>query len=166
MAGKLEDSNEYTMIRNDGSLLNVLVYSNPIFKENKPVGLRGIIVDITERKQAEDKLRESEERYRFLTNNIPDIIYSLDGEGNIVTINSPAFEHYGYTEQDSKGKPFLHFIHPEDREIVIGSFLKALEEQRKFTQGLQFRIVAGNGFSYWFEPVSYTHLTLPTSDLV
>ena len=281
MAGKLEDSNEYTMMRPDGSLLNVLVYSNPIFKENKPVGLRGIIVDITERKQAEEALQEnrqrlqfvlqgsqlgywdwnletnevkrnerwaemlgyrlddieftvkqwidfihpddqaranqsiqdhlegktpmhrieyrmrtqdgkfkwildqaqvvkrdanqrpirmsgthtditerkqveealraSEERYRFLTNNIPDIIYSLDGEGNIVTVNSPAFEHYGYAEQDSKGKPFLNFVHPEDREIVIGSFLKALEEQRKITQGLQFRIVAENGFSYWFE---------------
>jgi PAS domain S-box-containing protein len=113
--------------------------------------------DITKRKQADEALRASEENYRFLANNVPDIIYSLNGEGNIVTVNSPAFERYGYTEQDAKGKPFLDFIHPEDREIVIGSFLKALEEQRKFTHGLQFRIVAGNGVSYWFELNSQAH---------
>jgi len=93
----------------------------------------------------------SEERFRLLANNVPDVIYSLNGEGNIVTVNSSAFERYGYTEQDAKGNPFLSFVHPEDREIVITSFLKALEEQRKFTHGLQFRIVAENGISYWFE---------------
>jgi PAS domain S-box-containing protein len=117
--------------------------------------LRGLIgqlqAELAERRKAEEALRVSEERYRLLTNNVPDIIYSLDGEGNIVTVNSPAFERYGYTEQDAKGKTFLGFVHPEDREIVIGSFLKALEEQRKFTHGLQFRIVAENGVSYWFE---------------
>jgi PAS domain S-box-containing protein len=113
--------------------------------------------EIAQRKQVEESLRVSEERYRLLANNIPDIIYSLDGEGNIVTVNSSAFERYGYTEQDAKGKPFLNFIHPEDREIVIGSFLNALTEQRKFTHGLQFRIVAANGTSYWFELNSQAH---------
>jgi PAS domain S-box-containing protein len=86
-----------------------------------------------------------------LANNVPDIVYSLDGEGKIVTVNSQAFERYGYTEQNSRGKPFLTFIHPEDREIVLQSFLNAMQEQRKFTHGLQFRIVAGDGASYWFE---------------
>ncbi len=54
--GKLIESNEYTMIRKDGSTFNILVYSNPIFKDSKPVGLRGIIVDISELKQTEQEL--------------------------------------------------------------------------------------------------------------
>ncbi len=102
-------------------------------------------------KKKDAALIDREEHYRMMANNVPDIIYSLDGAGNIATINTTAFERYGYTEQDAKGKPFLNFIHPDDREIVISSFLKAIEEQRKFTQGLQFRIVTENGVSYWFE---------------
>jgi len=93
----------------------------------------------------------SEEHYRILTYNVPDIIYSLDGKGNIVNVNSPSFNRYGYDEQDAKGQPFLDFVHPEDRKVVIGSFLKALEEKRKVTTGLQFRILSKNGSSYWFE---------------
>jgi PAS domain S-box-containing protein len=107
--------------------------------------------NITERKQILESLSVSEARYRLLANNVPDIVYSLDGEGKIVTVNSQAFERYGYTEQNSRGKPFLTFIHPEDREIVINSFVKAVQEQRKLTHGLQFRIVAENGAIYWFE---------------
>ena len=107
--------------------------------------------DNGEQKQAEEAVRVSEERYRLLATNVPDIIYSLNGEGNIVTVNSSAFERYGYTEQDSKGKPFLNFILPEDRKIIMTSFIKALEEQRIFTHGLQFRIVAENGVRHWVE---------------
>jgi PAS domain S-box-containing protein len=52
------ENNEYRMIRKDGSTFPALVYSNPIMKEGKPVGLRGIIVNITEIKQAEEKVNE------------------------------------------------------------------------------------------------------------
>jgi PAS domain S-box-containing protein len=137
----------------NGELTWININSEPLYRPGEPLpyAVVATFVDITDRKQADEALRESEERYRLLANNVPDIIYSLDGAGNIVTVNSPAFERYGYTEQDSQGKPFLGFIHPEDREIVVGSFLKALEEHRKFTHGLQFRIVAENGLNYWFE---------------
>ncbi|MCX6269565.1 MAG: PAS domain S-box protein [Bacteroidetes bacterium] len=54
VSGKLEtEGNEYTMVRKDGSTFPALVYSNPEVKETRTVGLRGIIVDITERKKAE-----------------------------------------------------------------------------------------------------------------
>ena len=129
-----------TKFENEGNVWVVLAHEN-----------------ITERKQIMESLSASEARYRLLANNVPDIVYSLDGEGKIVTVNSPAFERYGYTEQNSKGKPFLTFIHPEDREIVNQSFLTAMQEQRKFTHGLQFRIVAENGSSYWLELNSQAH---------
>jgi PAS domain S-box-containing protein len=97
-------------------------------------------------------LRKSEEHYRFLTNNIPDIIYSIDGGGNIVSVNKSALERFGYTEQEATGKPFLYFVHPEDREILIKAALKDIVDMRKVTTDLQFRMVTKNGSSYWFEP--------------
>ncbi|MBK7453880.1 MAG: PAS domain S-box protein [Anaerolineales bacterium] len=129
---------EYRIIRpTDGTVRHIWAKAGDsiLDEQGNPLFLTGVAQDITERKQAEEALSESEEHYRLLANNVPDVIYSLDGAGNIVAVNSPAFERYGYTEQNSKGKPFLDFIHPEDREIVIGSFLKALEQQRKFTKG-------------------------------
>ncbi len=56
LSGEPLGSNEYTMVRKDGSMFQALVYSNPIMRDGKRVGLRGIIVDITERKQLEDEL--------------------------------------------------------------------------------------------------------------
>jgi PAS domain S-box-containing protein len=123
-----------TRFENDGDCWVVLAHEN-----------------ISERKQILESLSISEEHYRLLANNVPDIVYSLDGAGNIVTVNSSSFERYGYSEQESRGKPFLAFIHPEDRNIVLGSFLEALEERRILTHGLQFRIVAADGSIHWFE---------------
>ena len=71
-------SEEYTMLRKDGSTFDVLAYSNLILKENKSVGLRGVIVDVSEMKQAEyelvkakEKVEESEEKFRNLYENSP-----------------------------------------------------------------------------------------------
>jgi PAS domain S-box-containing protein len=107
--------------------------------------------EIDNRNNIETELRVIDDRYRFMANNVPDIIYSLDGEGKIVSINNSAFMRYGYNENDAIGKPFLNYIHPEDREIIIKSFLRAQDEKRKITTGLRFRIVSGNGSIYWFE---------------
>ncbi len=66
MAGERLGGNEYTARRKDGTTFPVLVYAAPIVHENKAVGLRGIIIDITERKRAEEALRKSEDSYRSL----------------------------------------------------------------------------------------------------
>jgi PAS domain S-box-containing protein len=48
------EPHEYSILRKDGSIYPVIIYSLPIIKEGKPVGLRGVVIDITERKQAEN----------------------------------------------------------------------------------------------------------------
>ena len=55
--GKL-GGNEYTALRKDGSRFPVIIYCSPIIYKNKPIGLRGIVVDITERKRSEKSLNE------------------------------------------------------------------------------------------------------------
>jgi len=76
----------------------------PIFLEGKPRYLAGYTIDITERKQAEEALRESEARFRQMTEDISDVIWKLDRDHRIVYI-SPADERLrGYKAEEMIGK--------------------------------------------------------------
>lgn len=55
--GEIINGIEYTAQKKDGSTFPVIIHSSPIIKENKPVGLRGVIIDITDRKRVEDQLK-------------------------------------------------------------------------------------------------------------
>ncbi len=138
--------------RNSTEKRTLHVIGRPVRDTNgNPIKVAGTTYDITMSKLADDALKKSEEQYRLLANNVPDIIYSLDSEGKITSINNSAFERYGYNENEAIGKPFLAYVHPEDHEKIISSFLKALEDKRIITKDLQFRIMDKNGSIYWFE---------------
>ncbi|MDP8239798.1 MAG: PAS domain S-box protein [Candidatus Hatepunaea meridiana] len=59
--GELLGGGEYTAIRKDGTKFPVIIYSSPIMRENDPIGFRGIVVDITERKRSEEALKKQME---------------------------------------------------------------------------------------------------------
>jgi PAS domain S-box-containing protein len=107
--------------------------------------------EVEERIKAEEELRESEEKYRTLSNNIMDIIYSLDKMGNILAVNKPAGSRYADEAEMVLGKPFIEIIHPDDREMVVNSFLQAVEDHREYTRGLQFRMQLKDGTVLWME---------------
>ena len=78
-------------------------------EDGRPIGYQGIIRDVTEQKQAMERLRKSEERFRLLSENAPDIIYTLGQRGEFTYVN-PAWEKIlGHPPEEVLGKTFRNF---------------------------------------------------------
>ncbi|PKN88976.1 MAG: hypothetical protein CVU51_02555, partial [Deltaproteobacteria bacterium HGW-Deltaproteobacteria-1] len=74
-------------------------------KENKPIGILTVSRDITERKRAEDALRESEEKYRTILEDMDDIYFEVDIRGNIAFVNTSSCKKSGYAKEELLGMP-------------------------------------------------------------
>jgi len=103
---------------------------------------------------AEQALRKSEEQYHTLTENINDIIYSMDVNG-VITYVGNQVTRYGYTPEEIVSRPYFDFVHPEDREKVIADFEKTIATGEEFPT--EFRIVDKNGKIYWVEDNGMIH---------
>ncbi len=86
MRGERLGINQYLALKKDGTTFPMLVHSSAIIRDGHPEGLRGFLVDITERKQAEQALLEIESRYRSVINSIPIgiHIYRLETDGRLI----------------------------------------------------------------------------------
>lgn len=83
--------------------------------------------DITERKRMEQKLRDSEVKYRNLILNIQDVIAEVDSEGKILYSSPQIFDLLGYQSDDLIGLNFKKFIHPDDISLVIEAMMNSQE---------------------------------------
>ena len=104
--------------------------------------------DITERIRAEQRLRESEERFRQLTEHIREVFWLKSADGSRILYVSPAYEEvWGRSCQSLYAEPFsfLETVHPEDRERVLA----ALPGQAAGEYDHEFRIVRPDGAIRW-----------------
>ncbi len=118
---------EYRARRKDGTVFPIVVHSRPIVREGRPVGLRGVVVDLTAQKQAEEALRESEQRFREMADALPETVIELDADGRLTFFNRAAYDRWGYTREDfGRGLYGLDLIAHDDRDAAREMFARAL----------------------------------------
>ena len=120
---------EYSVLRKDGSGFEARIYNAPIYRDGRPRGFRGILIDITERRKAEQGLRISEKRYRDLFNSITDLIYTQDLEGRFLSINRAVSKTMDYEPAEMIGHKAAEFMKREHRTFYDSLYLKEVVEQ-------------------------------------
>jgi len=137
----------------DGSWRHIETYCTSLLHDPT---VRGVIVnsrDITERKRAEERRREVEERYRTLVEQIPVITYVQALEhGNATEYISPQVEAmlgYAVCEYTSDPKLWINILHPDDRERVLAEDERTDETLEPY--GSEYRMFAKDGHIVWVQ---------------
>lgn len=150
LRGEPVEHNEYTYTRKDGSTFPALIYANPVYKNGALAGFRGIVLDISEQKRAEEILRENEEKYRLLVEVNQDIIFSLEEDGTILYVSPQVSEQLGYQPEEMMGMDFLEVIHPDDADRVFLAMSRNIRAGSP-TMSEQFRVRRRDGTYRWYE---------------
>jgi PAS domain S-box-containing protein len=137
--------------RKDGTAFPVEYVSTPLRERGDLVGAVVVFKDIAERKQAEEALRQSEERFRQVTENIKEVFWMTEPDKNRMLYVSPAYEDvWGRTCESLYAEPrsWLDAIHQEDRERVLEA---ALTRQGTGEYDEEYRIVQPDGSVRWIQ---------------
>jgi len=133
-------SGEFSRKCHDDSIGYHTFSAKPVFDDNEVIGIEGMIIDNTEKKTAEDKLKESEEKYRTFTLNIPGMTYrgGIDWSTEIIS-NLEEVSGYSIDEWDIQEMNWLNLIHPDDKQAAIKVGTKLSKNPMSMIQ--EYRII-------------------------
>ncbi|NQT25851.1 PAS domain S-box protein [candidate division KSB1 bacterium] len=145
----------------DGSIRWLESNAVPIFDdENNLVGFRGVDRDITERKNADEAITQSEKKYRFLTENITDVIWIFDVEAQKFTYVSPSvFKQRGYTAEEIMTQSLEEAVIPSSREKLFKLTSVHFKTFKKTGESVvhidELELPCKDGSMIWGELLSY-----------
>lgn len=142
--------------RPDGKVLHLHVLKSPVFDTSRQiVGSQGVVLDVTDQRQAETDLRESETRFRQAVENIREVFWMTDPAKQTMLYVSPAYEEiWGRTCRSLYENPrrWLEAIHPDDRTRVLAA---ATEKQARGGYDEIYRISRPDGTLRWIRDRAY-----------
>jgi len=145
MNGENTGSNEFVMLKKDGSTFPAMIYSTVIIHDGKPVGLRGFVVDITKQKQGEEMSREIIGRLNLATVAAKAGVWDWNLQTNEMIWDDRMFELYGLTHEDFPGgiEAWERGLHPDDSSRAIEECQAALRGEHDFDT--EFRVRRPDG---------------------
>ncbi len=149
---------EFNALKKSGQTFPAILYATPITIEQRIIGFRGVIFDLTKHKEIENERQESElkkriiQKYRNLLDNIPGIVYTTGQNGEIDFLLSPKTRQItGYSSEEIQAMPdgWLSVMHPDDREVYRQSCRKLRFDKKAIV--LTYRILTRNETQKWIE---------------
>jgi PAS domain S-box-containing protein len=125
------------------------VVNTPIYNADGSISKQSMILDITDRKQMEEQLRESEKNYRLLVKNMPGVVFKGYKDWSVEFIDEKieALTGYAAAEFNSKNMKWSDIIVAEDLEVSKESFVEALKSDKPYKR--EYRIKSKTGTIRW-----------------
>lgn len=136
---------EFVLCKRNGERIPAFVTDSPIYSEaGTLIGVIGISVDISERKQAEQTLRESEQRFRQLADAMPQIVWVGDANGEVTYINQRWLDYTGMSLAESlAAQGVFEAVYQEDLPAIMPAWTEALQDGKPFEGELRLRAADG-----------------------
>ncbi len=145
---------QFRIILNSGELKWVQDNARFSKSENGDITIDGVALDISGRKQAEEALRRSEQRFRSLIENATDITIILDAEGIFRYVSPSVKRILGYLPQRTIGRSVFETVHPDDTALITDTLKKAIQNPKTSQSAVEYRVRHRNGSWCFLEAVA------------
>ncbi|MBM3435207.1 MAG: PAS domain S-box protein, partial [Bacteroidetes bacterium] len=145
------NATELLLKRKDNSVIWAVISAKTIYGEKKKViSYDGYIYDITERKKALERLKESEELFRTISNYLSNALYIFNPEGEFIYVNPAASNITGFTRNELLKMKFWEVCHPDYREMIKKRGFMRISG-KKVPETYEFKIITKKGREKWLE---------------
>jgi two-component system, cell cycle sensor histidine kinase and response regulator CckA len=147
VVGRLDGSG--ILVSKSGHRLPIEDSISPILGESRqPRGAIMVFRDVTEKRLTEKALRDSEGRYRFLADAVPEFIFTTDSDGNWDYCNRRWYDYTGLTPEQSMGQEWVAALHPQDVARSVAGWAESVRNGLPYEA--EYRLQSREGKYRWF----------------